>query len=69
VIGYELSRQFFVPQNDYPKVESAGVDFDIARELGLHVIWALSLPGKIAPVSSGQIIKNTIVNIMNEMGV
>ncbi|MCX7714925.1 MAG: dipicolinate synthase subunit DpsA [Clostridia bacterium] len=46
-----------------------GVDFETAKELGIRVIWALSLPGKVAPVTSGEIIKNTVVNILNEMGV
>ena len=46
-----------------------GVDFDTARQFGLHVIWALSLPGKVAPVTSGKIIKNTVLNIVTEMGV
>lgn len=46
-----------------------GVDFSMAKKLGLNVIWALSLPGKIAPVTSGAIIKDTIINILNEMEV
>lgn len=46
-----------------------GVDFDAAKEIGVKVIWALSLPGKVAPVTSGMIIKDTITNIINEMGV
>lgn len=46
-----------------------GVDFETAKALGLHVIWALGLPGKIAPVSSGGIIKDTILNILNELEV
>ena len=45
-----------------------GIDFDAAGELGLRVIWALSLPGKTAPVSSGQIIAAAIENILNERG-
>lgn len=44
-----------------------GVDFQKAKELGLRVIWALSLPGKVAPITSGEIIKNSIVNILKEM--
>ena len=44
-----------------------GVDFSAAKELGLRVIWALSLPGKIAPVTSGAIIKDTVMNIIKEM--
>ena len=43
-----------------------GVDFDTARRLGLKVVWALSLPGKVAPVSSGEIIASTILNILKE---
>ena len=46
-----------------------GVDFEKARDLGLKVIWALSLPGKCAPLSSGKIIKETIINILHEQGV
>ena len=44
-----------------------GVDFSLAKELGLNVVWALSLPGKCAPITSGEIIKNTITNILKEM--
>lgn len=45
-----------------------GVDLDAARDLGVKVIWALGLPGKVAPVTSGNIIKETILSIMNELG-
>jgi len=44
-----------------------GVDFNYAKELNLRVIWALSLPGKTAPISAGKIIKATICNILNEL--
>ncbi len=44
-----------------------GVDFDSAKELGKKVIWALSIPGKVAPVSSGKIIYETIVSILEEL--
>ena len=46
-----------------------GVDFETAKDLGLNVIWALSLPGKVAPITSGKIIHDTIINIFNEEGV
>ncbi|MBQ4146094.1 MAG: dipicolinate synthase subunit DpsA [Clostridia bacterium] len=46
-----------------------GVDFEVAGKLGKKVIWALSLPGKVAPQTAGNIIKETIVNILNELGV
>lgn len=45
------------------------MDLEAARELGVRVVWALSLPGKVAPVTAGRSIKNTIYNILNELGV
>ncbi|MCI8478638.1 MAG: dipicolinate synthase subunit DpsA [Oscillospiraceae bacterium] len=45
-----------------------GVDFEAARRLGVKAIWALSLPGKVAPVTAGKSIKTTIYNIWNELG-
>ena len=44
-----------------------GVDIKCAEELGIKVIWALSLPGKTAPVTAGKIIKDTLNNIIKEM--
>ncbi len=41
-----------------------GVDIASAKTLGVRVIWALSLPGRIAPITSGEIIKETISNIL-----
>ena len=46
-----------------------GVDFECAKTLGLNTIWALSLPGVVAPRTAGIIIKDTIMNIRNELGV
>ena len=43
-----------------------GVDFEVAKELGIHVVWALSLPGRVAPVTAGIIIKDTITNMLKE---
>lgn len=43
-----------------------GVDLITAGKLSKKVIWALSLPGKIAPFTSGEIIKDTIMNIISE---
>lgn len=45
-----------------------GMDFLAASNLGLKAVWALSLPGEVAPVTSGVIIKNTIYNILHERG-
>ena len=46
-----------------------GVEFDTARELGIKTVWALSLPGKCAPISAGDIILETIGNCLAEQGV
>lgn len=46
-----------------------GVDFEKAKEMGLKTIWALSLPGKVAPVTAAEFIKDTVYNIINELGV
>lgn len=43
-----------------------GIDFVAASELGLKVVWALSLPGKVAPISAGDIIYNTVTTIISE---
>lgn len=46
-----------------------GVDFDKTKELGVKAIWALSLPGKVAPITAAEFIKDTIYNIIQELGV
>lgn len=46
-----------------------GVDFNKAKELGVKAIWALSLPGKVAPVTAAVFIKDTTYNIIEELGV
>lgn len=43
-----------------------GVDFNAAAALRLKTIWALSLPGRVAPKSAGEIIKQTILNMIKE---
>ena len=44
-----------------------GVDFEGAAQLGVKVIWALSLPGKVAPLTSGTIIRDTIYHMLQEL--
>lgn len=46
-----------------------GVDFESASSLRRNVIHALSLPGKVAPDTAGDIIMDTICNILEELGV
>ena len=43
-----------------------GTDFPAASRLGVRAVWALSLPGEVAPVSAGAIIRDTIYNIIKE---
>ncbi len=45
-----------------------GVDWEAAQTLGKRVVWALSLPGKTAPVTAGEIIATTILHILEERG-
>jgi dipicolinate synthase subunit A len=44
-----------------------GVDRKAAKEKGLKLIWALSLPGKVAPVTSAEFIKETLYHALKEM--
>lgn len=45
-----------------------GIDFDAALEHGIKAIWALGLPGKTAPVTSGEIIAETVSSMIAERG-
>ena len=44
-----------------------GVDRKAAREKDLKVIWALSLPGKVAPLTSAEFIKETLYHVLKEL--
>ena len=44
-----------------------GVDLEAAKAMGTHVIWALSLPGQVAPVTAGEAIRDAIYNIIYEL--
>ena len=46
-----------------------GIDFSYAAKKGIKVVWALSLPGKTAPVTAGRIIKEATDNLLKDMGV
>lgn len=46
-----------------------GVDMEAASRLGVKVIQALSLPGRVAPVTAGAAIRDTIYHMWQEMGV
>ena len=44
-----------------------GVDRKAARDKGLKVIWALSLPAKVAPLTSAEFIKETLYHVLEEL--
>jgi dipicolinate synthase subunit A len=44
-----------------------GIDKKSVKDRGLKLIWALALPGKVAPVTTAEFIKDTIYNILKEI--
>ena len=44
-----------------------GVDRKAARDRGIKVIWALSLPAKVAPLTSAEFIKETLYHVLKEL--
>lgn len=44
-----------------------GIDKKAVKERNLKFVWALSLPGKVAPTTSAEFIKDTIYNILKEI--
>lgn len=46
-----------------------GIDFKAAEKLGLNAQWALSLPGKVAPESAAQYLRDTLLAILMERDV
>lgn len=44
-----------------------GIDKKAAKNKNLKLIWALALPGKVAPVTTAEFIKDTVYNILKEI--
>ena len=44
-----------------------GIDKKAVKDNKLKFVWALSLPGKVAPTTSAEFIKDTIYNIVKEI--
>ena len=42
-----------------------GVDFDAAAQLGRETVQALSLPGRVAPVSAGRLLRDAILGYLD----
>lgn len=45
-----------------------GTDFHAAERLGIRAVHALALPGRCAPVTAGEIIAETVIDILHERG-
>ena len=46
---------------------AGGIDKKTAKDRNLKLVWALALPGKVAPVTTAEFIKDTIYNILKEI--
>ena len=44
-----------------------GIDKKSVKDNKLKFVWALSLPGKVAPITTAEFIKDTIYNIIKEI--
>lgn len=44
-----------------------GIDKKTVKDKGLKLVWALALPGKVAPVTTAEFIKETIYNVLKEI--
>ncbi len=44
-----------------------GVDRQAIKELGIKFNWALSLPGKVSPLTSAEFMKETLLNMFKEI--
>ena len=44
-----------------------GVDRQAVKELGIKFNWALSLPGKVSPLTSAEFMKETLLNMFKEI--
>jgi dipicolinate synthase subunit A len=46
-----------------------GVDMEEAKRQGISAIWALSLPGRYAPVTAGRIIGESLIELFESEGI
>lgn len=44
-----------------------GIDKKAVKDNKLKFVWALSLPGKVAPITTAEFIKDTVYNILKEI--
>ena len=44
-----------------------GIDKKVAKERNLKLVWALALPGKVAPTTTAEFLKDTVFNVLKEI--
>lgn len=44
-----------------------GIDKKSAKDKKLKLIWALALPGKVAPITTAEFLKETVYNVLKEI--
>ena len=57
------------PEMIFPECPGNALKIDLASKLGLgssDVLWARGLPGKMAPMSSGQLIAETVLRLLDK---
>jgi len=57
------------PEMVFPECPGEGLKIDLASKLGLggsDVLWARGLPGKMAPMSSGALIAETVLRLLGK---
>ena len=57
------------PEMLFPECPGNSLKIDLASQLGLggsDVLWARGLPGKMAPISSGQLIAETVLRLLDK---
>lgn len=64
ILSHIAKNAIVIDLASYP----GGVDFEACSRLGICCVHALSLPGKVAPKTAGETIKNTITNMLEEDG-
>lgn len=72
LLHFHLFKFFITHSNSFPPPcpfgTPSGVDLEAANRLGRTVIPALGLPGKVAPLTAAAALKNTIYQMLRELG-
>ena len=69
-----FTEEVFAKMSDAPLMldlasAPGGIDSAAASAHGIRVIWALSLPGRYAPDSAGEVIADTVLDYLRREGI